>query len=417
MYIFVKAILRSVAPNSKYVPVNIQSMSLDQIFKEFVDGYIELEHSDVSVNFYVPLNALREAVLPQSPFNFNTWLGSVANIALPTYEEEPRYIDNQVSFSDAFQIGASVQRVQPLTQLIDPQFPLGVLRDLMINIDGVEIDVLQKNILVSVNGYLHATYFSRRGMVVVEGGKTMDICQANKVGLLSFESIGEVEVHPIQPAMINGTSLQSNVLINLGRPIKNKKVIVVIGGIMYIENGIYRVIDHDKGIINFNTFRIDLLKQVILARRRIDLSSLNLSDIPTDPEGIYRSEIYSNEVIKAYFTLKQSFIVLVDAGHLYAKRELLAQTPIPGLYESHARLTSPMIDTYGRICEFIQQRTHDGSFTLRVAPEDFINNELYNTAPWPGLNTFYGANTTTGYAMHQGMVLNIGSQHLSFDPA
>lgn len=417
MYIFVRAILRSVAPNSKYVPVNIQSMTLDQIFKEFVDGFIELEHSDVSVNFYVPLNRLREAVLPQSPFNFNTWLASVSNIALPTYEEEPRYIDNQVSFSDAFQIGAGIQRVQPLTLSSAPEFPLGVLRDLMLTIDGVEVQTLYNYVLVSVNGYLHATYFSRRGLVVVDGGKTMDVCQANKVGLLSFESIGEIEVHPIQSSMVVGESLQSNVMIKLGRPIKNKKVIMVIGGVMYIENGIYRVIDHEQGIINFNTFRVDLLKQMILARRRIDLSSLNFTPVPNDPEGLYRSEAYSNDTIRAYFSLKQSFVVLVDADHLYAKRELLAQTPIPGLYESHERVTSPMVDTYGRICEFVQQRTVDGSFTLRVAPEDFINNELYNTTSRAGVTTFYGANTQTGYAMHQGMILNIGSQYLSFDPA
>lgn len=416
MYIFVRAILRSVAPNSKYVSVDIQSMTLDQIFKNFIDGFIELEHSEVSVNFYVPLKALREAVLPQSPFSFNTWLGSVASIALPTYEDEPHYVDNQVVFSDAFQMGAVVQRVQPLTQSSASEFPLGVLRDLMITVDGVEVSTLQQYAMVSVNGYLHATYFSRRGMVVMDGGKTMDVCQTNKVGLLSFELVGEIEIHPISSAMVTGQNLQSNVLINLGRPIKNKKVIMVIGGIMYIENGIYRVVDHEQGIINFSTYRIDLLKQMILARQKIDLSSLNLTSIPSDPEGIYRSEVYDNATIRAYFSLKQSFVVLVDTDHLYSAKSPLAQTPLPGLYEYHQRVTSPVVDTYGRICEFIQQRTMDGGFTIRVSPEEHINNELYNTAPMSGLSTFYGANTQSGYARHEGVMLNIGSQHLSFDP-
>ena len=409
MYVYIKAVLREGAPNSQYREVDIRQLRLDEILKRFNDGYIHLVHSNVTSPFYVPINDLRGMELPYGLNKFEIWLGQVAAIALPTYDEEPIYQTKYVYYSDALQAGFQPTRVFPTTLDFGPEYPPSLLTDLLMTKDGYNADDLLGKCLFTVNGMLHNVGYGRSGVVVYGGARTIDVSKRNTVGVLSFEEVGTVETVYLDEGKILGGQLRSEIFLKLGKSLRGKSLALSIGGYLHVCDASHAIIDQDNGIVRINTPLLDIQRRMMRCLTRIDLSSLGLTAFDLSDNAIIRSEALNNIILRKYLTLPQSFAIIIDTPHLYAKRNLLAKLPISGYTESATEPLFPLVDSYGHLLEY--WRCGNGNQWARISDnEAYYNHELYHTGDTAKQTFITDANDLLGYDYHQYCTLEIGSQ-------
>ena len=67
----------------------------------------------------------------------------------------------------------------------------------------------------------------------------------------------------------------------------------------------------------------------------MDLSSLALESNYNNPSQISVEEIYSDEVIKRYLELSQSFLIVVDNNEFFCDYKLTESGKLPGIFYSY----------------------------------------------------------------------------------
>lgn len=409
MYIYVKAVLREGAPNSQYKEVDVRQLRLSDLLKKYVDGYIHLEHSKVISPFFVPINDLRSMELPYGNNPFVTWLGQVATMALPTYDEEPKYETKLVHYADALLAGFNLKRVQPNTLESGANFPPHLLSDILVTKDGYNGDSLDGKFVTTVNGLLHNTGYVRAGFVAYGGARTLDMSRNTSIGLLSFEAIGRVKTVHLGEGRVLGGQLRSEIFLNLGESIVGKSVALSIGGYLHVSDPSYSIIDPERGIVRINTPLIDIQRRLMRTRTMIDLSELGLTAFDYSENALVRSEAQNNNILRKYLTLPQSFAMIIDVPHIYMKRNLLASLPISGYVESPYDPTQPLIDEYGHVLDYWKGGSGN-QWSMLCDPRDVYRHEVYHTGDMDGQSFITDASQILGYEYPQYRMLEIGSQ-------
>ncbi len=409
MYVYIKAVLREGAPNSQYREVDIRQLRLSDILKRFVDGYIHLTHSNVTSPFFVPINDLRGMELPYGENPFLIWLGQITTVALPTYDAEPKYVTSMVRYADALLAGFQLKRVQPITLESGPNFPPKLLTDLLLTKDGYSGQSLLGKFVVTVNGMLHNVGFGRDGVIAYGGARTIDVSHCNTVGLLSFEEVGKIETVHFDEGKILGGQLRSEIFLKLGKSLRGKSLLLSIGGYLHVCDASHAIIDQDSGVVRINTPLLDIQRRMMRSLTRIDLSSLGLSAFKLSENAVVRSEALNNIMLRKYLTLPQSFAIIVDTPHLYAKRNLLAKLPIAGYCESSYEPTQPLIDNYGHLLEYWKGGSGK-QWAIISNPREYYRHELYHTGDTQNQTFITDASQLLGYDYHQYHMLEIGSQ-------
>lgn len=409
MYIYVKAVLREGAPNSQYKEVDVRQLRLSDILKQYVDGYIQLEHTKVISPFYVPINDLRGMELPYGNNTFVTWLGQVATMALPTYEEEPKYETKYLRYADALLAGFNLKRVQPNSLESGPNYPPQLLSDILLTKDGYNGDALAGKFVVTVNGLLHNTGYVRSGMVAFGGARTLDISGNTSVGILSFEELGGVKTIHLGEGRVLGGQLRSEIFLNLGESLVGKSVALSIGGYLHVCDPTYSVIDPERGIVRINTPLIDIQRRLVRCLTKIELRELGLTAFEYSQNALINSEIKTNVLLRKYLTLPQSFAMIINTPHLYMKRNLLAKLPISGYIESPNEPTQPLIDDYGHVLDY-WKAGKDQQWCMLCDPRDMYRHEVYNTGSVEDQSFVTDASQILGYDYTQYRMLEVGSQ-------
>lgn len=370
-YQFAGATLLRHGIDSIWETVDISSMDCNAIFSTFRQGSVELSHTATTDHSWISLAELRRSIpLYIGQKTLNQFLVELGNESLPTQPVAPNYRSYHARYADVYEAGYTV-RAFDHNRHPDMDLPLDDKRDLLLSKEGVDFQTLWPYCMVTVNGHLHRVAGSSYGLVVLDGARSMQIGQRTQIGLISFQDVGVLDYIPITPDMIYKTHEDQKYVefinIHVPKSMEGKTPFLVIGGYLHLLDNIYKVVGDQMLRVHFK--HLMWPERFFESRHAIDLKGLNLDVIAEDPRRVSVEELHSDSVLKAYLTLSQSFIVLIDSEQLYVKRHGIENTGIPGRYivPEAAYKQLPLQGAYGRMLEYLLKREY-GQYSLSTVP-------------------------------------------------
>lgn len=247
----------------------------------------------------------------------------------------------------------------------------------------VKAKEIYQSCLVSVNGYIHRLDVSdspNEDIYIIDGNKTCLRSNDTCIGILSFQELGKLTVVPITRDMVYkqvaDITLYEQCYVDLGIDTSNKTIILILGGYMHIQNwSLFRRIS-DTAI------RIDFKAIPFFERYHESLKYLNLDDAPLDKGYDYAhasiEDLTSDNFIKYFLTLPQSFVVLLDNEDLNIKKHPVLTTKLPGKYISYIEPIYPLIQGFGKFGNY-WSITDEGAWSVSVT-ENQYHNYMYRTS-------------------------------------
>jgi hypothetical protein len=412
-YSYVSAVARKLHSTDPWAPVDISLLTLQQIYTQFARCIVTLTNSFLpGKNLYLDLASIQTTY--GSTYNgraFSSWLADIGNAALPTLTEEPSTALAPALYRDAWAAGYTINTAD-YTRSPSDTIPELDKHDILITKDGIDYNFMAQHALVTVNGFYHLSgYSGGNGLYVVKGADTWRNCNDTQIGIHSFTNVGSLEIIPITTDMIfkqnNLQQLGNSAYINIGKSFGGKIPIMVIGGYLHALDSGYEVVG--DGILRVKFNKIPLLERIFESRGLIDLSSLNLATTVNNDKQIGIDSLYSDATIKAYLTLSQSFIVLVDAPSLYRRTWKLEQAHLPGRYYGYSLLQYPLRLGAGRMEEYIIKQEW-GTFVY-CANRSVRNNYAFKNIDWMNVTSMDDRRVSSKpVSWTPGFLLEIGSQ-------
>lgn len=247
------------------------------------------------------------------------------------------------------------------------------LVDIRLRRVGADYQRLARNGLVSVNGFLHRSDFNEHGLYVLKGGITRKQNTEYQLGYLDLSPIAQMSVLPITSDMVlprtAGGVLKDGVVLNVKQSLAGKTAFLVIGGWLHALDDYYRVVGDT--MIGFDFHNYPWFKRYWQTKDYLDLSVLgNLQLI----HGAYdRDLLYSDATIRKWFTLPQSFIVLLDTDEVTVGRVDLENPQLTGRFYTRLKPELPLLVGDSRLCEYKATNEHIGWV---VNPAIYLEDQL-----------------------------------------
>lgn len=383
MYRFVSSYLKPRGAVHTYENIDISLKTLEYIQKEYIDGYIELSNPALDDNIFITIQEFRELKLPHRlDQTFEYWLAYIEDRTIPGSEQRPNYKTNIVRARNAIQ---SSYKFSLCKRTLDPDasIAIGDMNDLYLRKPGVDLNMLHNRSLVSVNGYLHPHVPYYNGVAIVGGGSQHKLIGEVSVGLLSFATIGDIQMVPITEDKISkyveNVPLSDRAVIDLGRDLTNKTIIVSLGGYPLIGSAVVDVVSEKGGVIKLNTRKFDIVRRVNDSVGEINLEACGIVS-PDSAKGIpplSANYLRSDIMMLKYLTLPQSFVAIVDTPTLTVTRQPVPTTGLPHRYMMMSEPNMPMMDSNGKFVEYwiVPQ---NGPYSIMTRP-DYYKTYLYET--------------------------------------
>ncbi|ARV76833.1 virion structural protein [Pseudomonas phage Phabio] len=282
------------------------------------------------------------------------WLTSVGNKTLPFDKELPNENVRLVKYAQAWHSGYNIRPIGRNAN-INSTASKFVKEDLLMTHPKFTPEFIRDHSMTTVNGYYHLTDWTDEGVRIYDGNTTVRKCNDNQIGQYSFETIGKLKYVPIKDEMIsrgvdsdlwNGTYLTMPADVDL----ENKTVLFVSGGFLNVLSNVYVRTSDRTWRINFGNMMF--LDRIISSIRDLDLSSLGLDIDPKDPTLINVAKLKSDECVRAYLKLSQTFFVVVDSASFFQYYEPVQSLKAPGRFVDITAKQMPLIGAYGRMLDY-----------------------------------------------------------------
>lgn len=293
------------------------------------------------------------------------WFIALANTALPT-TPFTKVTTVKANFADALEAGFKVEAVIP-GALFNQSVPWSERTDLLMTHPKLSAKLVEENVLVSVNGYLHRTYSSEAGVYVMQGGRTMTVSDENTVGVISLANLGGCKIIPIVESMIGGLPEEGTVLetpIYLNVPDvdwdTHTAALVLCGHLINLGD-VFRSTGGPS--FELNLMRYPYLENFLKAESYLDLKQVRsmVSNKPGAPSMISVREARGRAFLKELLTISQSFVVAIKSPDVYIDKVPLETTQHPGCFFHHEPVTSPAVFHDGKLMNYIQDIQRDTS--------------------------------------------------------
>lgn len=369
--------------DGKYHPVDVGNTAMVDIYTKYVSVYLTLTHSVVSGKFILNMAKLPPEVKIQH-YTLTQYLQSTGNATLPV---EPTEIALDYKTVRSLQLWNCGFSFKPMNRSMHPDMDISwdQQRDLYGTHPTGNKDNLTKYGLFTVNGFVHLADTVAEGVCIYDGCKTGRIGDDTQVGLLDFQSIGELKCYPITKSMLfkrsESASYKESVYIKAPVSMAGKTPFLVLGGFLHALDGLYSAVSDN--VLKFDFYRYSWIKRFNLAKKDIDLSPLNVEVLPN---GTYvYASLMSDAVIAEWFTLSQSFIVLIDTKDLNVSTMEVEYSGLPGVYYTYTKPRYPLILGDGKIAEYSISDQRNG-WVLRTAKylQDQFAFELTDRKDWTG---------------------------------
>lgn len=386
MYTYVTSYAKAKKAGSRWTEVNIKNMQLNDIFANYSKVYAVLNNTFFTGSIGFDLETIKDTYY-HSTLTFAQFLMWLENKALPHMNKIPSLQTRLVKYADAFHAGYAIKAIH---KTASPESPLPRSEKAYLHLTkaDVDYDLFYNNCMVTVNGYIHLTDADTNGVYVVDGNKSAVHANQNQMGIYSFREVGTIENIPITESMISrqldNIPLSNKIYIKLPEKIGTKLPILVLGGYMHIfDPNTFYMVDEQTLCINFMNYRF--LDRYYESKEYIDLTSLPLDKYKRNESQLDLENFFSDEVIKAYLTLSQSFIVLLDASDVFAEHVAVDNTPMPGMMITTLKPELPLIGGHGRLLDY-WYTYEDRQYSIACV-DDLVNTRVYNTTNWYNLQS------------------------------
>lgn len=413
MYTYIRAVAISRSTGSQWESVDIAQLRLTDLFRRYRGCVIELSNPVLPGHVYFDILTFIEE-LSASTRTLSQFFLDIGNRTLPTVDTLPSSRIVYAKYSDAIQAGYKINPINIGQSPID--------NELFDNCDDLKITkrqpptdmrLLHSHCLITVNGYFHQTDADLQGneAYVIDGAKSMKKSRLNQLGILSFLDIGSLEKVQITDDMITALEvdggLKNRAHFTLNRDLTNKTVLLVLGGyLLFQQDSIFWQTGEKSFTISINS--MPFLERFYESNLYLNFETLNLTSNISDSSAVNRDEFFSDAVLRRYFTLSQSFFVIIDTPSLLTNKYTLHHCYMPGMFTAYQEPVSPLFVNYGKVADYwkLEEETHWSVTITDTFFKNFVisyENKLYTPTLISQLTP-----GKTSYVSH-GYLLEIGA--------
>ena len=366
-YELLSAIAKVKDEQSLWVDVDLNVLTITQLFDMYSEVRVNLKNIFTKQEGGLILFDLINDIVK---FNgtFVEYLKSIGNKAIPLNGEKYEIKTKGLIYHEVLTNGFEVIPVMTGSVSDDSFANKHLYKDLLINKFNVDPIDMQKHTLVTVNGYFHQTDANKKGMWVQDGYQTMVKRDKQAVGMISFENVGALEQIPIKAPMISkifdATPLYKELVIDFDKPVKDKTILLIIGGFLHVlDYDVFYLISDSA--IKVKLSAIPLLERIHLSNLDLDLEDLGF-DTTYNKEALHVKQLYSDESIMKYMTKSTSFVVLLDNPEVFKEIIYPRRRRIPNNFVNDKLPTKPLFGQLGKCEEYLIFKQSD-AYTMLTA--------------------------------------------------
>lgn len=394
MYTCVRALLRQRGENQRLTETQVNSFAVRELDNDYSDVYLILTHPSVTSEMSLALVDVEDLVYKLSETTtVDQWLQSLGTASLPTSDTVPKATAMTAKYNDVIVAGYDVQKIHqtggPGGDWLDSE-----LRDLLVTRYGSDYKQLYEHVLWTVNGLCHiADYTPSNGVQISEGGASMRKANANDIGMISFLSMGTLDFRPVTEDMMikfSGLDYKRGFVLSLPDvDLSTKTVMLSIGGFLHFANHHYKVIGDHSILVEW--WKIPFMERYFNSNKLIDMTKFTSTmSTPIDHlDSLDLNQAMTDESIKAYMQLSQTFVILLDATNMYYERHAVEATGLPGRYITRTPPKYPLQLENGLLPEYMAF-TEDSEIVLAVN-NNRVNRYVHNTRDYEIDNYVSGA--------------------------
>jgi hypothetical protein len=410
MYTYIKSLALSRSIGSQWNEPDLSNILVFDIFTNYSKVFLTLTNPVLSTEVYVDLDVLKE--------EFSSYSGTLTallilldNRTIPAVPTIPNSNIKFARYSDATRSKYKIN-ITKIGTVVPSNYPKDELNDLVVVRPKYDTDMslLHTHCLVSVNGYYHMTDTDGVSAFVYDGGSTMHKSKMNHMGIFSFLDIGAINKVKILPSDITPQSITSTlkekIYFSVNANIEDKSVILILGGyLVFPGTAFYRTGD--------TTFVLDLNKlpyveRIFESSLYLDMSGLMLTEQALNPDAINMDELWSDNVIKRYMTLSQSYLAVVDTPNLLTNHIQLRHSELPGIFSCYQDPKYPLMVNYGKSAEY--WKTYEDKIWTVTVEDSFLRNYIVSQQPvFASRNISDNMNSSKPYWHSRGYLLEVSS--------
>lgn len=370
--------------------VDLRNRTIASIRSEFSDIELQVE------NTLLPgLRRLKFSDLirlePDANTTIPAFFASLGNRAIRTTVETLQLKTGEIKFIDAFQANYHVERINRIYGTRNIHFREDAT-DAWMSKSGVDYRHFARNCLVAINGFFHIVDADDDGVYVKDAYTTCNKSGRNEIGIINFENVSSFDCLPITDDMISDSGqtapIGDKMYIKIPEDKKDKLTALVAGGYLYLldQDSFYRVSDN---VFCFEIRNVDFLDRFFASEKVIDMESLGLERNGRNEMQLSRQELFSEEVLRKFMALSQTFLVFFDNPHMQKERIPVHTDTLPGMYLSTKAPTLPLFHRKGELGIYWKMQDTD-LWEMRVRDNSYPNylhhTTLASLAPNPADN-------------------------------
>ena len=379
MYTNVRNVFLPRTIGSQWSTGDLSNTRLIDIYTNYSKAFAELSHPASTTPIYFDIFTFRSLLIDQQ-LTLNQVLALNGDNTLPTVDALPNAQLKYVRYTDAVQSQFKLHAVKKGFNIADNP-PYRLLPDLKITRDNpvTALEDIHKYCLTSVNGFIHMSDTDGTYAYIDDGAKTLEKTRYNQVGLWSFADVGKLTKIKLDPTLIRAglpnDPLKEKIYFEITQDIGAKAFFLVLGGyIVFPRTDVFWRRGDKSFALNLNF--LNYPERILESRKYIDLSSLQLSVDPVVPDVINAVELWSDEVIRRYMMLSQSFLVIVDVDNLNYRHLAVRCHNQSSQFTCYQDPSYPLQVGYGRTAEY-WKTFEEGVWSMWVA-DGYKQNYLIN---------------------------------------
>ncbi len=355
MYNFITAFVKEKTNNKSWMELDLSQVTLFDIQNTYAQIHLHVTTTQLPnvvrrIDWADIRGTVTEVLITLEEFFFRN-----GNKTLKTYATLASIETGVVKYADAFQAGYDIQ-------IINRDYAVGNVNnttdanDVYMTKNGVSAIDFKNHCLAVVNDLLHFVDADADNVYVTDAMKTCRLSGRNEIGIINLKKVSKITCVPITEAMISGESATRNKLgekfyVKLPVSAKGKLVGISLGGYLHLMNPkvFYSISDTHYC---FDVRNIELVDRILESEDIIDLSSLGLERAGANSKQLSKEQLHSNEVIKKYATLSQSFLIVFDNPELIKETIVLQETQLPGMYTYPKLPTLPVVYKKGMLASY-----------------------------------------------------------------
>lgn len=348
MYSFVRALAVEFGPNQRWKEVDISTVPTSTFFTKYKQMYVVLTNSFIVDEMTLNLDDVA-VDLQNNVGTISDYLSANGNKTLPTVAGTPVIVRNNVIFSDAFAAGFMVDSID-YTIGAGVDLPQELKPHLIVTpedqTDTYDYLSLRSKVLANVNSFYHNTAADSKGYYIIDGNKSRLKSKQNYVGLLSFGTLGELDIHPITDDMLAfdinpDTNQVDQVHIKFTDcDLCVKTPILFLGGYMLMADNQYSLLTNTN-IFTFKTLKYPFPERYFESRDYLDFSAFDPVHTNDNPDWVQLSVFKSEAYLRKYFTMSNSFMVMVDTTNMVIEKTYPELQTVPHTFMHYSGQHEP----------------------------------------------------------------------------